>query len=114
MRNQDVLRVSVERIEDALLIRAAGELDMSSAAALSQELAAARKGSVTTLLDLSAVTFIDSTGLQLLLDASRPAADSDWFFFIVRPSESVKRLIELSRTADLLALGAPFAERTLV
>ena len=111
MHSPDLLRVTVEPLEDARLIRAAGELDMSSAPALRHELEAARDEAVTTLLDMAEVTFIDSTGLHLLLDASRSADGTDWSFFIVRPSTAVQRLIDVSGTRDLLALVEPAAGR---
>jgi anti-sigma B factor antagonist len=110
MHSPDLLRVTVESMEDARLIRAAGELDMSSAPALRHELDAARDEAVTTLLDMAEVTFIDSTGLHLLLDASL-GTDDDWSFFIVRPSKAVKRLIDVSGTGDVLALAEPAAGR---
>ena len=109
MHSPDLLRVTVEPLEDALLIRAAGELDMSSVPALRHELEAARDEAVTTLLDTAEVTFIDSTGLHLLLDASHSAERTDWSFFIVRPSTAVQRLIDVSGTRDLLALVEPAA-----
>jgi anti-anti-sigma factor len=109
----DVLSVTIEPLEGASLIRAAGEIDVSSVGALRRELDAARMEAVTVVLDLSGVTFIDSSGLHLLLSASHISAGSDWAFFMVRPSESVLRLIELSGTADLLTLVDPTAERAL-
>jgi anti-anti-sigma factor len=113
MANHDVLRLTVEPLEDARLIRAAGEIDMSNVAALRREVDAAHAEAVTVLLDLSGVTFIDSSGLHLLLRASHRSAGSDWGFFVVRPSESVLRLIELSGTADVLTVVHPTAERVL-
>jgi len=113
MPNPDVLRITVEPLEDARLVRADGEIDLTTVAALRREIYAARDAAATALLDLSGVTFIDSTGLQLLLEASRDSATSEWGFFIVRPSDPVRRLIEVSHTADLLTLVEPTAERVL-
>jgi anti-anti-sigma factor len=112
MHSPDLLRVTVEPLEDARLIRAAGELDMSSVPTLRHQLEAAREDGVTALLDLSAVTFIDSTGLHLLLDASRGGGRTDWSFCIVRSSTAVQRLIEITQTSDLLALIDPAGERS--
>jgi anti-anti-sigma factor len=54
----------------ALRIVAAGELDLASAPALEQALLdAERTDTGTILLDIDAVTFIDSTGLRTLLEA---------------------------------------------
>jgi anti-anti-sigma factor len=111
--HDDVLRVTVEPLEDALQIRAVGEIDLSNVAALRRELDAARMEAVTVLLDLSGVTFIDSSGLHLLLRASHSSAGSDWGFFLVRPSKSVLRLMELSGTTNLLTVDDPTAERVL-
>jgi anti-sigma B factor antagonist len=100
----DLLRVTVETLEDARLVRADGEIEASTVAAVRRELDAARDEGTTVLLDLSGVTFMDSTGLTLLLDATRDSAVSDWAFFVVRPSEPVLRLIALSRTGDRLTV----------
>jgi anti-sigma B factor antagonist len=109
MPNPDLLRVTVEPLEDGRLIRAVGEVDLSTAAALGRELAAARVEADTVLLDLSEVTFIDSSGLHLLLEASHSSAVTDWSLFVV-PSEAVRRLVELSGTADRLTLVDPTRE----
>jgi anti-anti-sigma factor len=113
MLSPAVLRITVEPLHDARLIRVAGEVDVSTVAKLKRELDAARDEAATALLDLSDVTFMDSTGLHVLLEASRNSVVSDWGFFILRPSGSVQRLIQVSGTADLLTLIDPGAERVL-
>jgi len=110
MPRRELLHVTAESIEDARLIRAVGEIDMSTVGALRRDLDAARKEVGTALLDLSGVTFIDSNGLHLLLKASQDSAVDGWGFVLVRPSAAVERLIELSGTADLLPLLDPGAE----
>lgn len=113
MRPRDVLRVTVEPLDDARLIRAIGEIDMSTVDALRRELDAARHAGAPALLDLSDVTFMDSTGLHLVLEASGKSARSDWAFSIVRPSDPVQRLIDLSRVGDLLTIVDPAAKPVL-
>jgi anti-anti-sigma factor len=113
MQSPAPLSVTVEVLEDARLIRVAGEIDLSSVDQLTSELESARREEATVLLDLSAVTFIDSTGLHVLLGASRDSAMSDWPFFIVRPSPVVRRLVEVSGTADVLALVEQAPQRIL-
>jgi anti-anti-sigma factor len=109
----ELFHVSTEPLEDAIIVRATGEIDMSTIVVLRRELDAARAGAATVLLDLSGVTFMDSTGLHLLLEASRSSAVSDWGFFVVRPSRAVRRLIEVSGTADLIMVLDARAERVL-
>jgi anti-anti-sigma factor len=53
------------------MMRAAGEIDIATAPTLRAQLAAARAARLTTLLDLSAVSFIDSSGLHVLMDGAR-------------------------------------------
>jgi anti-anti-sigma factor len=100
------LAINVEPFEDARLIRAVGEIDLGTANALRAELDSAHRDATAVLLDLSGVTFIDSTGLQLLLEASENSAVGDWAFALVRPSTAVQRLIEVSGTADLFPVLA--------
>jgi anti-sigma B factor antagonist len=107
VRSIAVLRVTVEALEDACVIRASGEFDSSTAELLRSPLDAARMDGVTTLVDLAGVSFIDSAGLRVLLEAARASDKHEWPWFIVRPSPAVLRLVELSRTAPRLPLVTP-------
>jgi anti-sigma B factor antagonist len=107
VRSIAVLRVTVEPLEDACVIRARGEFDSSTAELLRSPLDAARTDGVTVLVDLAGVSFIDSAGLRVLLEAARASDRHEWPWFIVRPSPAVLRLVELSRTARRLPLVTP-------
>jgi anti-sigma B factor antagonist len=112
VRSLALLRVTIERHDEACLIRATGELDRSTADRLSSALDAARADGVTTLLDLSGVSFIDSAGLRVLLRSARAVDAHHWAWFIVRASSVVRRLVELSGTTSRLPLvAAPSSER---
>jgi anti-sigma B factor antagonist len=110
----DLLHVTVEPFEDAIVVRATGEVDMSTVHLLRRELDTARAREASALLDLSGVTFMDSTGLHLLIDASHTSATSDWGFFVVRLSGAVRRLIEVSGAGDVIMVVDPGAERVPV
>jgi len=101
-----LLRVTIEPLDEACLVRASGELDVSTADRLSSALDAARADGVLTLLDLSAVSFMDSAGLRVLLRSARSLDAHYWPWFIVRASRAVWRLIEVSGTASRLPLVA--------
>jgi anti-sigma B factor antagonist len=109
----ELFRVTAEPLQDAILVSATGEIDISTVDVLARELTTAREEGSTVLLDLSGITFIGSTGLHLLLEASRSSALSDWGFFVLRPSRAVQRLIDVSGTADLIMVVDPRAERVL-
>jgi anti-anti-sigma factor len=97
-------RVVVESVEDACLLRVGGEIDARTADDLRTHLRGACQTTNTTLVDLANVSFIDSTGLQALLDESAAAAEMGHVIFVVRPSAVVRRLIDLTDTSRRLAV----------
>jgi anti-sigma B factor antagonist len=79
------------------LIELAGELDLASADAVRSELEAVEADAPeTTVVDLSALRFIDSTGLSVLFDAvERASADGRRITF-TRSSPEVERTLRLT------------------
>ncbi len=64
--------------DDSVVLHLQGELDMATAAHLRHALDHALTGDATGLvLDLTDLTFVDSTGINLFLSASRQAEDRD-------------------------------------
>jgi anti-sigma B factor antagonist len=103
MLRSQILEVAVEELEHERVIRARGEIDMSSIKPLRLALADARGELVETVVDLSGVDFIDSTGLHLMLDASFEAAANGWNVSFV-PSMPVFRLLEVTGTLGVVPL----------
>jgi anti-sigma B factor antagonist len=54
------------------------------------------------VLDLAAVTFIDSTGLSALMDARAESNRNGWSFSVQRPSPAVLRVVELAGLEHVL------------
>lgn len=77
-----------------------GELDLSNAAQLEERLA----GHSDTVLDLSELSFIDSTGIHLVVSAAQRARSEAWELTIRNPQPSVLRVIELVGLAEHLGL----------
>jgi stage II sporulation protein AA (anti-sigma F factor antagonist) len=98
------LHVTLESVEEACLIRVAGEIDFGNADHLRRHLDDARREGNTTLLDLGSVEFMDSAGLEVLLRASDAVDSEQWPFFIVRPSAAVRRVVDATGTGGRLAL----------
>jgi anti-sigma B factor antagonist len=88
-----VFAVTQRKLEDSTLVLAVeGELDLASAPTLKWELAEALAGGPRrVILDLSGVTFIDSTALGVLVTARRGLA-------------SGSRLVLCGARADVLAV----------
>ena len=102
------LSLRVQPHGEAVLVRATGELDLSAAEAFESQLEEelARDGAIV-VLDLSGVTFLDSTGLRTLLRIAEEDARSGSRLSIRRElSPPVQRLLDLTRIEQQL----PFAD----
>ena len=98
-----LLTVETSRDADRYVIVAAGDLEMSTAARLDAELRAAEATDTKRIIiDLSGVTFMDATGLRLLLQAhARSRADSNRLR-LIRGPRRVQRVFELTNTDRML------------
>lgn len=96
-----------EREGDVHTIAVAGELDVAGAGRVEQELQRVESTDVVSIVvDLSGLTFVESTGVRLLIEAqARSRADSGRLM-LLRAPEGVQRVFELCGVEDRL----PFAD----
>ena len=81
---------------DRVIVAVSGELDVASAGDLKETLAELRdSGCNNVVLDLRGLTFIDSSGLSLLLNTQRAARRAGATFAIVDGSPALARLLEI-------------------
>ena len=100
------LRITTEASPDVWRVVAAGELDIGGIPALEQAMGAAYDAEAgQVVLDLAAVTFIDSSGIRVLVDAAAAARDAGGRQFTIVSSDAVDRVIELSGLRDHLPFG---------
>ena len=86
-----------------ILVR--GELDMETGPRLDEELRGAEAERPAVLvLDLRGVSFFDSTGLQLVLDADVRAREEGRRFVVLPGDGEPMRILELADVADRLQL----------
>src|SRR5215218_5027877 len=83
-------------IEQGSGILLAGELDMSSAPALDRVLGPAVERGGTVLVDLSELTFMDSTGINAFLKAAR-SLNGRGCLILHGEQERVRRVLDLVR-----------------
>lgn len=99
------MAISIERHDegDAIRLVVAGDVDMTTGDRLETEVLRAESAQPVTLtLDLSAVDFFDSTGLQILLDAD-VRAHAQGHKVIVAPGDGeAARVLALAEVADRL------------
>jgi anti-sigma B factor antagonist len=111
-------RFDVERrLEpDRVILALRGELDLSSAPQLAAELARAEADQVRTILvlDVDELSFVDSSGLRVILAAhERALAEGDRAFALTAGSRQVKRLLEIAGVEQhLTMLSDPSAALT--
>jgi anti-anti-sigma factor len=83
----------------------AGELDLGTVAQLQREVQAALSGGARELvIDLSELTFMDSTGLRLFIAMYDDAAENGWTLQLLHPAEEPLRIFEISGTDEHLPL----------
>jgi anti-anti-sigma factor len=97
------LRIELEgRSPAEAMLRLVGELDLVTTQQLRDELARHRAHGVRVVLDLSAVEFLDSTGLVLLMDLARERTNDGWSIALRRDvSPAVARVIEVTKSEQL-------------
>jgi anti-sigma B factor antagonist len=88
-------RVEVRRRPTGPWLRLSGELDLATAPDLEQHLRALEEGEgIRIVLDLSELTFMDSAGLAVILEAERRAGQRHRSLVIRRPSRQATRLLQ--------------------
>jgi anti-sigma B factor antagonist len=99
----DQLSLTSERDGDAHVITLFGELDLATADSVEQELRRVEATDADPIvLDLSGLTFMDSTGARLVLQAdARSRADANRLR-LRRGPRAVQRVFEISGIADML------------
>ena len=97
--------VTSEQRGDTVHLRLSGELDISSAAKVEDELARIEpERPATIVLDLRSLAFMDSTGLRLLIAADTRARSQGRRFLIVKGPEAVQRVFRITRLEERLEI----------
>ena len=108
--------VTVQRDEAVATIVVSGELDLATVPQLSAIVGVC--DARLLVLDLNAVTFIDSTGVRLLIEADRACAGSGSRLVVLAGDGPVRRVLDLCELDGRLALAAhhpsPAAQRVAV
>jgi len=99
----DFLEMRSERSDDRYVIALEGELDLDGVERVTEELERAEASDARQIvLDLSGLTFMDSSGVRLIVCANlRSRADGDRLR-LIRGSARVQRVFELTGVLDRL------------
>jgi anti-sigma B factor antagonist len=110
-RDSELLRtgfqVDAESADATVLLRLQGELDMATAVELRRAVGEAISGLPQVIVaDASRVTFVDSTGIGVLVGGSRRAQAAGCSFVVRSPSRSVLKALRLTGLDQVLDIEA--------
>ncbi len=106
MTMQDILTVRSEETGALITVVASGEVDLETGPRLRDELLRHLTPGARVRLHLAGVTFMDSSGLHVLIASKRRAGLLGADFGVVEPSHQVRRLLQVSGLEALL-MAAP-------
>jgi anti-anti-sigma factor len=102
------LETTLSARDDRSVLRVEGEVDLMTAGTLADALTAAIDAASRLALDLAGVSFMDSTGLRVLLEArERAQARGVALELTVAAGGGVERLLALAGVLDLFPRSAP-------
>ncbi|MFF5029906.1 STAS domain-containing protein [Streptomyces collinus] len=91
----DRLSITLAESGGVTVVAAHGEVDRDSAPQLLEALTAGDSSACRTVLNLSGITFMDSSGINVLIVAHRSAESSGGWLRLAAPSPSLARLIQI-------------------
>jgi len=93
----------------ARVVRVSGEVDLATVSELQQALAASGRAR-PLVVDLTECTFLDSSGMRLLLAAAAEADAAGESFAIVAGEGGVRRALDIAAVADRVPVYVTVAE----
>ena len=100
------LALRSQREGEAHIIELIGELDLDGAPRLEEELRSVEASDVQSIVvDLSQLTFIDSTGIIVIIEANRLLEAQGRHMLVVNGSPTVRRIFDVLGLTELLHVG---------
>ena len=100
-----IYSVSLDRQPDTMVVTVEGEIDIDSASRLEGTLSdLIDRGDADLVVDMAAVSFIDSVGTSVLIDAHERAIEAGGSIAVRAPSAAVRRMLEITEESNLQVL----------
>lgn len=101
------LTVEIVREGGTVVVAVGGEVDLATAPALRDVLTevVVHQGNLSVRVDLAEVTFMDSTGLNVLVGALKKARFRHGNLTVTSPNAAIRKLFELSGLASIFSLS---------
>jgi anti-sigma B factor antagonist len=104
--------ISSRRLNDGIVIAVCGEIDLATAPVVEQRLLDAGASHDLVALDLSETSFMDSTGLHMVVSTDRALRQRGGRLVVLREPPQIRRLFELTRLIDHVELVDSATELT--
>ncbi len=96
------LDVTVRKVDSTAVVAVAGEIDVYTSPLLQERLVEVlRDGFPSIVLDLSAVTFLDSTGLGVLITGLKRCRSAEGDLVLVTAQPNVLKVLEITGLNDV-------------
>jgi anti-anti-sigma factor len=102
----DIFQMTEELRGETVVLALVGELDLATVGAVERRLAELHRARRAVVLDLDRLTFLDSTGIRLVLSTAEDAQRDAWSFAMTHGSEQVRRVLTAAGVAERL----PYAD----
>ena len=109
---ESAISITVKSDGQATLVQVSGELDIASSQRLEQELSQLQDDALV-IVDLRAVSFIDSTALAVLVRAHQRASEQGRLLGLVHAEGQVSRLLSLTGLVDAIS-AEPYEQGELL
>lgn len=100
--DRPLLSIESREKDGMLVVALSGEFDLASAQLVDEELGRAEQSYSSLILDLRKLTFMDSTGLHVVLAAESRIRNAGGTLRVVPGGPQVERLLQLTGAADHL------------
>ncbi len=101
----EILEVVSDGADEQVTISLKGELDLSTVGKVEEELRRVESIEASVVvLDLSGLTFLDSTGLRAVITADERAREQGRRFVVVKGPGAVQRVFSITRLEERLEM----------
>jgi anti-anti-sigma factor len=97
-------QIVTESSDPGTRVTVRGDLDLATVDELRSALEAAVEAGRPTVLVLAGCTFLDSSALKVIADASRRAREAGLGLAVAQPSPQVARVLEISGLEDVVTI----------
>lgn len=101
------LKVDIEKQDKKSTVTLNGEIDIYTAPDLKDQLLPLTKDKSTLEVDLSEVSYMDSTGLGVFISLLKSAKEHEGELYLLNPQSKVLRLFTITGLDQILNIEAP-------